>query len=338
MATDIHAHWLSGSLLKACRDEAVWQGMEMSRSAAGLPMATTEGKAFPVASSDIHFAGLDSRAEILRSQGIDRQVLSPLPRLYRYDLSATEATRNCIELNDALAEELRDRSDDTFMGLGLLPMQDPDSAVRELERCMRDLGLLGVALGTNIAGSRWEDPRLVTVLECARENGAVILMHPSAVSGHPHSGSYYMKNLYSNPADTTIALQNLVFTGTLARVEGLKLVLAHGGGYGAMAAGRMEHGWSVRPETSTDLDVSPLEVLTRIFVDTVVHSEAALRLILEVYGPNQVILGTDFPADMGLPEPVAFVERALAQDPTARDAVLEDNFRQLVAARPTSTP
>jgi aminocarboxymuconate-semialdehyde decarboxylase len=331
MPTDIHAHWLPRSLLSACQAGRAWQGMAMSRSDQGLPVASADGRSFAVASSALHFNGLAARAEVLRASGIDRQVLSALPRLYRYDADPERAVAHCAEINDDLALELQERSDGMFLGLGVLPMQDPGSAARELERCVDDLGLLGVALGTSIGGSRWEDVQLWGILECARDKGAIVFLHPSVVSGYPHAGRYYMRNIFSNPADTTMALQHLAFSGALERFDGVRIVAAHGGGYSAMAAGRMDHAWRVRPETSADLGTSPSEMLRRIWVDTVVFSPAALRLLVEVHGADRVLLGTDFPADMGLPEPVGFIRDAFGADVETSAAVLDGNFDALIA-------
>jgi aminocarboxymuconate-semialdehyde decarboxylase len=334
MPTDIHAHWLPRALLAACEEEREWQGMAMSRSPKGLPIAAVDGRSFAVASSPLHFEGLDARAEILRGTGIDRQVLSALPRLYRYETAVDRAEADCAEINDALAAELQERSDGVFLGLGLLPMQDPVAAVRELERCVDDLGLLGVALGTSIRGSRWDAVELWDVLECARDKRAIVFLHPSAVSGYPHPGNYYMRNIFSNPADTTIALEHLAFSGALERFDGVRIVAAHGGGYSAMSAGRMDHAWRVRPETSADLGVSPLEMLRRVWVDTVVFSSAVLRLLVDVHGADRVVLGTDFPADMGLPDPVGSVRAAFGDDAATTTAILDANFDALIGSVP----
>lgn len=328
--TDIHAHWLPHSALEACEANTSWHGLEMSRTPEGLPVAAGDGRR-TVFGSDVHFDGLAARAERLDADGVDVQVLSLLPPLWRYERKDRDGAAACRDENDELAAEIAAAPPGRFLGLGVVPLQAIDATVAELQRCVQDLGLVGIAVGTNIQGSRWENPRLWDVLEAASDLGAVVFIHPSAPEGFPLPSGYYLHNVFGNPADTTLALQRLIFSGAVERFPDLKLVAAHGGGYTPFSLERMDHAWNVRPETSVDTSMTPSEAMRHVCVDTVLHSPAAARFVVDVLGSDRVVLGTDFPADMGLPKPVSFLEDALAAEDV--NGVLRSNMQRLLAAK-----
>ena len=177
-------------------------------------------------------------------------------------------------------------------------MQAPQLAADELARAMR-AGLRGAHIGSNINGKNLDDPSLEPVWAKAAELGAFILIHPVGVAGADRLKSYYLANLIGNPVDTTIAAASLVFGGVMERHPNLKICLSHGGGFVPYQGGRWVHGWKVRGEPQANLKVSPAASLRRFYYDTILHAAAPLEYLVRAAGADHVLLGSDYPFDMG---------------------------------------
>jgi aminocarboxymuconate-semialdehyde decarboxylase len=214
-----------------------------------------------------------------------------------------------------------------------LPMQAPSQAADELRHAVRVLGLSGAQIGSNIAGKNLDDPELEPVWAAAAELGAFILLHPINVAGADRLSSYYLTNLIGNPLDTTIAAASLVFGGVLERHPTLKICLAHGGGFVPYQAGRFVHGWHVRAEPKSKLAKPPTESLKRFYFDTIVHSKEALAFLVGSAGADRVLLGSDYPFDMGMPEGVSQV-RSLSVPAAGQSAILGGRARVLLETAP----
>jgi aminocarboxymuconate-semialdehyde decarboxylase len=199
-----------------------------------------------------------------------------------------------------------------------------------LRHAMTGLGLRGIQIGSNIAGKNLDDPELEPVWATAAELGAFILLHPINVAGMDRLGSYYLNNLIGNPLDTTIAAACLVFGGVLERHPSLKICLAHGGGFVPYQAGRFVHGWHVRTEPKKKLPKPPTDSLQRFYFDTIVHSKEVLEFLVGNAGADRVLLGSDYPFDMGNLDCVARVE-ALALPPEVGETVLGRRAKELLA-------
>jgi aminocarboxymuconate-semialdehyde decarboxylase len=200
-------------------------------------------------------------------------------------------------------------------------MQDPERAVAELRRAMGQLGLRGAQIGSHVEGRNLDDPALEPLWAAADELGAFILVHPQKIAGGDRLKSFYLKNLIGNPLDTTIAAASLVFGGVLERHPNLKFCFAHGGGFMPYQVGRMNHGWSVRPEGKVNLKHKPEDSIRRLYFDCILHSEPALRYLVETFGADHVLLGSDYPFDMGMLDCVSQV-RALGVPAQDRDTIL----------------
>jgi aminocarboxymuconate-semialdehyde decarboxylase len=155
-------------------------------------------------------------------------------------------------------------------------------------------------------------------------------MHPSRPLHADYVDAYNVRNLIGNPAETTMVLQMLTFSGALERFPGLKIVAAHGGGYLAMAMARLDHGWLARRATSPATSLLPSEALQCVYVDSVLFSEESLRFAAEVFGAERVLLGSDFPADMGVADPVDLVRRSFSDKEAVAKAILSENVSQLL--------
>jgi aminocarboxymuconate-semialdehyde decarboxylase len=175
------------------------------------------------------------------------------------------------------------------------------------------------------------DPRLEPMWARIAELGAVVFLHPFGCSLDERLDRFYLANTVGQPVENAVALSHLIFAGVLDRHPTLKIVAAHGGGYLPTAIGRSDHAWRVRPE-ARGCEHEPSSYLKRLWFDTVVHDAGALRHLIEVAGASQVVLGSDYPFDMGLEDPAAFV-RAAGLDDATTDRVLGANADALLETR-----
>jgi aminocarboxymuconate-semialdehyde decarboxylase len=301
---DVHAHFLTEEMMARMRKEAPDVGPEISeidRHGATLRVGAIVQKPFPRGGWD-----LDMRLSDMSAAAVDLQVLSPLPQTFLYDLEPERTAAIAAIQNEAIAA-LVQRLPDKFLGIAAVPMQAPDLAAAELERAMCELGLRGMMIGSHIEGKNLDDPKLDPVWAKAEEHGAYILIHPQKVAAADRLGSYYLKNLIGNPLETTIAAASLIFGGVMERYPRLKICLAHGGGYLPYQAGRFIHGWNVRPEPKTLLPDAPQRSIARFYYDTILHSAAHLEFLIGQMGADRIVLGSDYPFDMGMLDCVRFV-------------------------------
>ena len=230
------------------------------------------------------------------------------------------------DTNDEIAGYIRDYPG-RFLGLANIPVVDTDLAIAELERAMALPGFVGLTLGSNVNGRSWDDDALFPILEAAQRLDAYIFFHPIDVRAGTVLTEYYTKNLIGNPLETTMLVASLVFGGVLERLPDLRMCLAHGGGYATFAIGRYDHGFRVRPETKR-IERAPSDYLERFDVDALVHSSQAVRYLVDVMGVDHVMMGSDFPADMGPVDPVGEIERNPLLDDAEKDAILGGNIAQ----------
>lgn len=324
---DIHAHFLPAAALHAAEASRPWHGTLIETGPSGTPVFVTAGRRTAI--SQGFRQDPSRRLEAMDAAGVDLQAVSIAPALYRYYIDAGPARAAAREAND----ELRDWAaqwPDRYTGLATLPLQDVDASVAELERAVRDLGLAGVALGTHVHGENWDSPRLLPVLHAAESLGAVVFFHPMEPRVGAALGRYHLRNLIGNPYETTVAIAALIYGGVLDRVPALKAVFAHGGGFACANAGRFDHGYRVRPEAGVSAERLPSDYLKGLFYDCLTHSGQALRDLLDTVGTGQVVLGTDYPADMGLASPVAWIDGCEGLSPGDRHAVLRGNAARLL--------
>jgi aminocarboxymuconate-semialdehyde decarboxylase len=258
------------------------------------------------------------------------QALSVPPPHFNYRLEDEVAALAATLHNDAMIDMAR-QFPDRFVVLGHLPMQSEERALAELERLVGIDEVVGLELGTNVGGVNLGDPRHESIWQTIDAAGLAVVLHPGAdVAGVDRMRDFYIHNYVGNPMDSTIAAASLLFNGVLSRNEKLRIALLHGGGFLPYQIGRFDHGWSVRPESRSQLEVPPSTLLHRFWFDTLTHDDLSLRFLHDRVGDDRLCLGSDYPFDMANPDPVVALQRALLDRPTAVEKALEDNPRQLL--------
>ena len=323
---DVHAHVLSEETMRLLQRESAELAPRLSEigsEGACLQVAGITQRPFPRGAWD-----LDKRLHDMDLHGVDVQVVSVCPQTFLYDqdpaLTASFAAIQNEQIS-ALVAAMPDR----FMGLATLPLQAPERAAAELRRAMLDLGLVGALIGSHVEGRNLDDPNLEPVWAAAAELGAFILVHPQKVAAAKRLGAYYLTNLIGNPLETSIAAASLVFAGVLERYPTLKVCFAHGGGFIPYQAGRLMHGWEVRPEAKKRLVTSPEASLRRLYFDTILHFDPALEFLIDTFGAAHVLLGSDYPFDMGHLDCVRQIRELPILDADCR-LILGDGARALL--------
>lgn len=274
-----------------------------------------------------------SRLADMDAAGVDVQALSVPPPHFNYRLPGSAAADAARLHNDAMIAMAR-AEPSRFVVLGHLPMQSEEHALAELAHLAEAPEVAGLELGTNVAGRNLGDPSYEAVWQAVDRTGLAVVLHPGAdVAGAERMQEHYLHNFVGNPTDTTIAAGSLIFSGVLQRNPSLRIALLHGGGFLPYQIGRFDHGWSVRPEARTSLDVPPSSLLGRFWFDTLTHDAQSLRFLHERVGDDRVCLGSDYPFDMAAPDLIGAVRSALADRPEALQKALVDNPVELLSRR-----
>jgi aminocarboxymuconate-semialdehyde decarboxylase len=272
---------------------------------------------------------LAERLADLDAMGIAIQVIKPTPMQCCYNVPPEIGLKAARMINDGLAEYAAQRPE-RFVGFGTVPLPDGDAAAAELERCMRALHFKGVQILTNVNGRELSDPAFDPFWAKAEALGALVVIHPQGFTAPGRLGRFYFNNVIGNPLDTTIAVHNLIFDGVLERFPNLRILAVHGGAYAAAYSGRMDHAWGARSDSHGALPKPPTHYLRKFYFDTVVFTPHQLENLVRVFGSERILMGTDYPYDMGEYDPVGHVAGVESFDQKTIAAVAGGNARKLL--------
>jgi aminocarboxymuconate-semialdehyde decarboxylase len=265
--------------------------------------------------------------------GIDIQVISPSPGHFIYAAPPEVARDSARIVNDHIAS-LVAKHPDRLMGMGTVPLQDCDMAVAELERTVQELGFRGVEISTNVRGVDLTRAGLEKFFARVEELGVMIFMHPFGTSLVGRMSDHYFPNTIGHPLESALAVGQLVFDGYLEKFPKLKVCIAHGGGYIPAYYGRFEHAYAHRADCRVNIKKPPSHYLKKLHFDTVVFSEEELKHLIERWGADHVMLGTDYPFDMAEPDPVGFLNRVKGVSSSDMAKVAGGNAERLLGIRP----
>ncbi|WP_406333979.1 amidohydrolase family protein [Streptomyces sp. NBC_00203] len=251
------------------------------------------------------------RLAAMDAAGVDIQVVSPSPSHYHYWAKPQLAEKVCRLANEGTAAHCA-KAPDRLPGLGLVPLQHPGLAVDLLDHAL-DQGLRGVEISSHAPGHELSDPAYEPLWSRAEETGALLFVHPFGCTLDERLDQWYLSNTVGQPTENAVALSHLIFSGVLDRHPGLKLIAAHGGGYLPTHIGRSDHAWRVRPDAQ-GCSRKPSSYLRQLYFDSLVHDPHVLRELLRAAGPEQVLLGSDFPFDMGTDDPLGALRAAHLPD------------------------
>jgi len=258
--------------------------------------------------------------------GVGIQVLSPMPELLSYWFELDDALVFGRYVNEQIGAMV-DQAPERFMGLGMIPLQDPERAAVELERLMEDTRFRGVELGTNVNGLSIADPRFDPVFAAAEETGAAVFIHAFHPQDVTHLiGPPILKAVAAFPCETALTISALIASGVLSKYPKLRVAFSHGGGAFGLVLPRLVHGWKVLPALQEAVGESPREIATRIYYDSLVYDEEVLKFLVSSFGEHQILVGTDFPFQIYERDPLGAVNKAGFSGQITR-SICEENAR-----------
>jgi aminocarboxymuconate-semialdehyde decarboxylase len=328
LVVDIHCHYLNpevnaktAHLNAPSYDPTVIYANDITNQTNILQMKTRAPK----------LMGIEERLQDMDKMGVDIQAVAPAPYHYFYFTDPELGASLARDVNHGIANVVASHPD-RFVGLGSVPLQNPKMAVKELEYCVKKLGLKGVEICTNVNGKNLTDPSLGLEKFFAKANelGIVVFMHPLGFTQGERLSNHYFNNVIGNPLETTIAVSHLIFDGVIARYPKIKFLAAHGGGFLAHYWARMDHAWGARKDCRTVIKKKPSSYLEKIYFDTITHDPEMLGNLVNRFGANHVMLGTDYPYDMADDHPLKTIKAVKGLSTSDRQLIEGGNAVKLM--------
>jgi aminocarboxymuconate-semialdehyde decarboxylase len=325
---DMHCHYLNpvvnaktAHLNAAQYDPTVIYANALTNETNKKQMATRAPK----------LTGVKERLVDMDRMGVDIQAVCPAPYHFFYFTEPGYGAELSREVNEGIAQVAAD-TPDRFVGMGTVPLQDSQLAIKELNYCVKKLGMRGIEICTNVNGKNLTDPSLKLDKFFARceELGVVIFMHPLGYTQGDRLTNHYFNNVIGNPLDSTVAVSHLIFDGVLQRYPKLKFVVAHGGGFIAHYWARMDHAWRARPDCRTIIKNPPSSYLEKFYFDSITFDPEMLQRLIDKFGADHVVLGTDYPYDMGEEDPLGLIKQVKRLPKAARDLIQGGNAARLL--------
>ncbi len=325
MNIDLHNHVIPPTMIAALEADPVRFGLKIEDKD-GKRYFNAHGK---LAELQQTFYDADAKVAWMDRVGMDISVLSVGPPIYFYHLSADVGLAAAKLSNDGIAQMVAQHPG-RLRGMATLPMQDPDAAIVELERVVKEHKFKAVEMGTSIEGLPLADKKFRKLLKTIEQLGCFIFAHPYQCLADGWMDDYYFKNFIGFPLDTTLMIGHLMFSGALDEMTKLRILCAHGGGFFPYQIGRFTHGQKVRPEPKVNTTTSPRELVKRFYFDALTHDPKAARYLIDQVGADHVVIGTDHPFDMGPDDPIGAVDAIPGLTKSERAAVCELTAKALL--------
>ena len=303
MNIDLHNHVIPPTIVAALERDPRRYGMSIDEKN-GKRYFNSHGR--PAELLKV-FYDAEAKVEWMDSNKLDIAAISVGPPIYFYWLSPDAGLEAAKLANDGIAQMVS-KFPARLRGMAHLPMQDPDAAITELERVVREYKFKAVEMGTSIEGVPLADMRFRKVLKTIEQLGCFVFTHPYQCLAEGGMDEYYLRNFIGFPLDTTMMVAHLMYSGALDDLKTLRILLPHGGGYVPYQIGRFIHGFNVRPEPKMKTKTSPAELLRRFYFDNLTHDPAAARHLINRVGADRVVIGSDHPFDMGPPDLMGAVD------------------------------
>ncbi len=248
------------------------------------------------------------RKRDMDNTAVDVQVLSTIPVLFNYWAKPKDGLETSRFFNDHVADSVV-KDPKRFIGIGTVPLQDIEMAIAEMERCMGELKMPGLEIGSNINGINLGDPHFFPFYKRAEELGCALFVHPWEMMGQDQMQQYWLPWLVGMPAETSRAICSMIFAGVFEKFPKLRVAFAHGGGSFPATIGRIEHGFNVRPDlVAVDNPVNPRNYIGKFWIDSLVHDRTAMNFIIDVIGEDKICMGSDYPFPLGERRPGKLIE------------------------------
>lgn len=330
---DMHAHYVSPGVLHEAQRNGGYYGVRLERDGEGHARLSFNGG--PLLRPFFHtLCDLRHRLPAMDAAGISMQVVSTWTDIAGDDLPPREGARWARLQNETMAADIETYSG-RFAAMGTLPMQEAELAILELDHIVDKLGMRSVEIGTSINGKDLDHPDFRPLWKRLHERNIFVFLHPPLRPvGLDRTGDYFLNNLISYPTDTTIAAARLMFSGILDEFPGLKICLAHSGGFVPFQIGRFDLGFAKHPACSKALTHPPSELLSRFVYDSLTHNSKALSFLIDMVGADSVVYGTDYPFEMLEAKGPARVESLPGISREVRDDILGNNVRDFLSDTP----
>lgn len=328
LTVDIHAH-----LNVASAAELIRSAVPDAPNSFPFSCAATDavnGKLFQKIGPKLN--GVESRIADMDQMGVDVQAISPSPGQYYYFAPAEVGRDASRIINDGVADAVASYPD-RLVGIGTVPLQNTEMAIAEMHRCVNQLGFRGIEISTNVNGLELADEAFQAFFAAAEDLDIVLFLHPLGFTHGQRLSKHYLDNIIGNPLESTIAVSHLIFEGVLQRHSGLKLCVAHGGGFLPGYWGRMDHAYKVRDDCCQHISRKPSEFLRQIWFDSLVFDQDQLDELVRTHGADKLCMGSDYPFDMGEADPVGFHDRL---DKALRQKIIGGNAAELLGLRAQS--
>jgi aminocarboxymuconate-semialdehyde decarboxylase len=248
------------------------------------------------------------RLKEMKDTSVDMQVLSTIPVLFNYWAGAKDGLETSRFFNDHIAEVVS-KDSKHFTGIGTVPLQDIDMAIKEMERCVTELKMPGLEIGSNINGKNLSEKEFFPFYEAAEKLGCALFVHPWEMMGEDKMQKYWLPWLVGMPAETSRAICSMIFGGVFEKFPKLRVAFAHGGGSFPITIGRIEHGFNVRPDLcAIDNNKNPRDYIGKFWIDSLVHDASTMKFILNEIGEDHICMGSDYPFPLGEHHPGKLIE------------------------------